>query len=123
MSEHANDSPLPRFAPEEAVAAHLTVTGMDCDRCATQVRQALLRLGGVVLARVSPDTGVAAVAYDPTRTFPAGLLAAVRWAARDGRHHFGAVVTRVGPAAELLCMLPKDKRRPRTTNPTTEPNL
>lgn len=111
MSKHTHDLPFLQKALKEAVAAYLTVTGMDCYRCALQVRRSLSRLNGVIFTIVSLSAGVATVAYDPTRTFPERLVQAVQRSVRDGRHHFEATVTRVGPAAELLPTASQDRRR------------
>ncbi len=108
MDEHENchvdplEKPLDREALATAKAAYLAVWGMGCPRCATRVRNGLLRLEGVLLAEVFLDRGVAAAAYDPNRVTPQDLLAAVAGAGNDGRHRYHAEVMAVVEASEAL---------------------
>jgi len=57
--------------------AELTVTGMDCEACAGVIKAKLLTTEGVAEAEVHYPAGHALVKYDPTKTDPAKLIAAV----------------------------------------------
>ena len=61
----------------------LRIGGMHCAACAGTVERALLRVPGVVEARVSAAAQVAAVRWDPARALPAALVDAVREAGYD----------------------------------------
>ena len=54
-----------------------TVGGMTCDGCASGLERALSRVPGVQRASVSFQVGTATVDYDPSRTTPGALTAAV----------------------------------------------
>ena len=54
---------------------NMTITGMSCGHCVAAVRQALDELPGVTVEDVA--VGSAAVAYDPQRTTPERIAAAV----------------------------------------------
>ena len=56
----------------------LGVTGMTCAACSAAVERALKRKEGVKSASVNLITGLADVAYDPTRVQPEELAAAVK---------------------------------------------
>lgn len=108
MEDHGNchveplQKPLDEAALSTAKAAYLAVWGMGCPRCAMRVRNALLRLEGVLLADVFLERGVAAAAYDPERVAPQDLVRAVAGAGNDGRHHYHAKIMSVVPASEAL---------------------
>ncbi|MFN0166242.1 MAG: heavy metal translocating P-type ATPase [Bryobacteraceae bacterium] len=61
-------------------AQHLTVTiqGMTCASCQLHVQEALRKQPGVIDAQVNLITGQAAVDFDPGRTSPPALVAAVK---------------------------------------------
>ncbi len=82
---------------DEAVAA-LRVDGLLCSVCAAHVRGRLERTDGVLSARVDLERGSAHVRYDPARTTPRSLTAAVE----------GAVVLR--PVRRLLATLGGGRR-------------
>lgn len=72
----------PPSAQEQPVAAGLSravisVEGMSCVTCEIAVRRALTKVSGVTAARVSVATKTADVDYDPKRTTPAALVAAI----------------------------------------------
>ncbi len=56
----------------------LTVEGMTCAACQSRVQRALQAAPGVTDASVNLMMGNAAIAYDPARTSPEALMAAVR---------------------------------------------
>ncbi len=96
------EKPVDRDALQSAMVAYLAVGGMGCPRCAMRVRNALLRLDGVIVADVFLEHGMAAAAYDPNRVSPEDLVTAVGQAGNDGRHHYWAQVAAVMPASEVL---------------------
>ncbi len=55
----------------------LQVGGIHCAACAPAIEEALLRLPGVGSARVSAAAGRVAVRWDPRRTRPSALVAAI----------------------------------------------
>ena len=61
---------------DRAVAV-LRVDGLLCSVCAANVRRRLERTDGVLSARVDLERGSAHVRYDPARTTPRSLTAAV----------------------------------------------
>jgi copper chaperone CopZ len=60
-----------------------TLSGLRCPRCAATVAHALHAVPGVAVARVGITSSVASVDYDPMRTTPRALAAAVRDAGYD----------------------------------------
>ena len=64
---------------DSAVAA-LRVDGLLCSACAANVRGRLERTAGVFSAQVDLERGTAQVRYDPARTTPRSLIAAVEGA-------------------------------------------
>jgi copper chaperone CopZ len=56
----------------------LKITGMMCDGCASNVKDALERDPGVTQADVELNTGTAQVTYDPQQTTPQYLVDTVR---------------------------------------------
>ena len=108
MSEHEQchvepiEKPVDRAALSKAMTAYLAVWGMGCPRCAMRVRNALLRLDGVLVADVFLEEGIAAVAYDPEHVTAKDLVVAVASAGNDGRHRYGAKVVEQVPAREIL---------------------
>jgi len=76
----------------EATSATVTlaVSGMTCDQCVETVRSALQAVKGVVDAKVSLDTKLAVVTYDPSKAKVKDLLAAVTNA--KGMNPYSAVV-------------------------------
>ena len=61
----------------------LQLAGMHCAACAGLIEQALGRVDGVLSARVSAAAQRATVLWDPDRTRPSALIAAVRAAGYD----------------------------------------
>ena len=57
--------------------ATLRIEGLLCSACATSVRRHLEAVDGVSDAKVDLERGEAQVDYDPARTDPASLIAAV----------------------------------------------
>ena len=55
----------------------LSVKGMTCGGCAVSVKTALRRVNGVGKVKVSHKQGKAQVTYDPSKTNPSALAAAV----------------------------------------------
>jgi P-type Cu2+ transporter len=73
----------------------LQLAGMHCAACAGLIEAALLRVDGVVAAQVSAASERGSVTWDPERTRPSALIAAVRRAGYD------AVPDAAAPAREL----------------------
>ena len=78
--------------PSELSQAVLMVSGMGCDTCATRVRNAILRLDGVVQVDINLEQGLAKVAYDKTMVAPSAFSLAVAAAGNDGRHEYRAML-------------------------------
>lgn len=57
--------------------ARFTVENMDCRACSTQIVRALIKVDGVVDAKVDYDAGQATVTYDPARVRPEKLAATI----------------------------------------------
>lgn len=76
---------------EKSTVTILLVKGMGCPTCAMRVRDALLLVEGVLDVSISSERGLAFVRYDPIRTRPHALPAAVP-AANDGPHCYTARV-------------------------------
>ena len=77
----------------EGATVTLRIEGLLCSACAANVRSRLERADGVRSAAVDLERGEARVNYDPARTSPEALVAAVE----------GAVIFR--PARRLLAAL------------------
>jgi copper chaperone len=77
----------------EGAEATLRIDGLLCSACAANVRRRLERVDGVRSAEVDLERGEAEVSYDPARTSPEALVAAVE----------GAVILR--PVRRLLAAL------------------
>jgi copper chaperone CopZ len=108
MNKHDNchvepvKKPLDKVALENAKAAYLMVSGMNCHNCAARVRNGLLAVEGVLLADVQLQMGVAAVVYDPQCANPDTLVQAIAAAGNDGRHHYEAEVVKIVSTHEAL---------------------
>ena len=108
MSEHDNchvepiEKQFDESALHSAQVAYLSVSGMGCLRCATRVRNGLLMLEGVLLADVTLEMMIAAVAYDPKQITLVDLKQAVTDAGNDGKHSYRAEVIKKMPAREAL---------------------
>ncbi len=76
----------------EARMARLLVWGLVCPNCAIRVRNALLKLDGVVSADVDWERGLAFVDYIPHETNAHALVRAVGKAGCDADHDFHAAV-------------------------------
>lgn len=63
--------------PAEGTHVTLTVSGMTCGGCASNIQTALLKVEGVKGAVVDHEKGTAAIAYDDKKTDPAKLVAAI----------------------------------------------
>lgn len=68
-------SPLPPATG--AATAHLRVEGMACGACAARVERIAARVGGVHEAVVNRDEVRARIVFDPSRTSPASVAAAI----------------------------------------------
>jgi copper chaperone CopZ len=108
MSEHEKchveplRKPLDRKALASAEVAFLTVAGMGCPNCAMRVRNALLRLKGVLYVDVSLARGMAAVAFRPEQMTTEDLMTAVARAGSETRHHYLARLLQTMPAREAF---------------------
>lgn len=76
----------------QAETVYLLVRGMGCPTCALRVRNALLRIEGVVAAAIHLDYGVARVWYEPQVVQPETLGVRLPELADEGRHHYTAQV-------------------------------
>lgn len=108
MSEYENchvepiEKPLDQEALASATAAYLAVAGMGCPRCATRVRNGLLRLAEVLFATVILEQGLAIAVYNPEEITTEELEMAVALAGNDGRHRYRARMIGQLPAAQAL---------------------
>jgi Cu2+-exporting ATPase len=82
-------------AGERLAESSLQLAGMHCAACAGLIENALARVDGVSAAQVSAASERASVTWDPQRTRPSALIAAVRRAGYD------AVPDAAAPAREL----------------------
>ena len=80
---------------ERLAESSLQLGGLHCAACSGLIEQALQRVDGVRSARVSAATERATVCWDPLRTRPAALIAAVRAAG------YSAVPDAAAPARAL----------------------
>jgi Cu2+-exporting ATPase len=80
---------------ERRAESSLQLAGMHCAACAGIIEQALARVDGVAAAQVSAASERASVTWDPERTRPSALIAAVRRAGYD------AVPDAAAPAREM----------------------
>lgn len=83
LLERSNPLPAaPGGEPARALVERVTlhVEGLSSDLDALQVTEAVRRVPGVMSAAVEAGTGEARVAFDPRRTDPDRLLAAIRQA-------------------------------------------
>jgi len=78
MSAHMIDSAATSPPPDETQRVTLSVTGMTCAACQSHVQHALQKQPGVVDANVNLMTHQATVAYDPQRSDPPALIAAIQ---------------------------------------------
>ena len=78
-------------SPERTDTVLLGVMGMGCVNCANRVHNALVRLPGVLSARVDLGAGAARIRYDPDRADLAAMLGAVAEAGRASGHRYAAV--------------------------------
>ena len=82
-------------AGERRAESSLQLAGMHCAACAGLIENALARVDGVAAVQVSAASERASVTWDPERTRPSALIAAVRRAGYD------AVPDAAAPAREL----------------------
>jgi P-type Cu2+ transporter len=82
-------------AGERRAESSLQLAGMHCAACAGIIEQALARVDGVAAAQVSAASERTSVTWDPERTRPSALIAAVRRAGYD------AVPDAAAPAREM----------------------
>ena len=61
----------------------IRIEGMQCDGCVASVQRALMHCSGVDTARADLDTGIVAVAFDPSKIDRPGLEAAIEDAGFD----------------------------------------
>jgi copper chaperone CopZ len=76
----------------QAHMARLLVLGLVCPNCAVHVRNALLRLDGVLSVDVDWHSGLAFVDFVPSRTNPHLLIRAVSQMSAGTQHNFQAAV-------------------------------
>ncbi|MBI3669672.1 MAG: cation transporter [Acidobacteria bacterium] len=67
----------PAAATVQLATVELKISGMTCEACAGIVKRKLIGTAGVAGAELDYPGGRATVKYDPTRTGPSGLVAAV----------------------------------------------
>ncbi len=82
-------------AGERCAESALQLAGLHCAACAGLIENALARVDGVVAVQVSAASERASVTWDPARTRPSALIAAVRRAGYD------AVPDAAAPAREM----------------------
>ena len=82
-------------AGERRAESSLQLAGMHCAACAGLIENALARVDGVAAVQVSAASERASVTWDPERTRPSALIAAVRRAGYD------AVPDAAAPAREM----------------------
>ena len=82
-------------AGERRAESALQLAGMHCAACAGLIETALARVDGVCAVQVSAASERASVTWDPARTRPSALIAAVRRAGYD------AVPDAAAPAREM----------------------
>ena len=70
-------SPIAAAHAAEEKKATLEIKGMTCASCAIAVKTALKKVDGFKSVEVAVQEGRAVVTYDPTRTDPEALVAAV----------------------------------------------
>jgi copper chaperone CopZ len=80
----------PYTARAQSATVTLAITGMTCEVCVQTVQSALQAVNGVAEAKVSLDTNLAHVTYDPSRTKVKDLLNAVKNA--KGMNPYSATV-------------------------------
>lgn len=108
MPEHESShveplkKPLDRKALALAEVAFLTVTGMGCPNCAARVRNALLRLEGVLYADISLTRGTAAVAFKPEQVATRDLITAMAGAGSETGHCYLIQLLQTLPAREAF---------------------
>ena len=68
---------------ESAVTKSFTVTGMTCGNCERHVRQAAEQVAGVASVEVDRPANRATVSFDPARTSPEAIAAAITAAGYD----------------------------------------
>jgi len=76
----------------DAPLVYLVVRGMGCPACAMRVRNALVRVDGVLAADVFLEKGLASVLYDPAQVAVEDLPAAVAAADASGHHRYTAQI-------------------------------
>ena len=89
----AIEKPVDERALRESAVAVLNIRGMGCVNCVNRVRNALLRLPGVLAADVHLDGqayGHARVQFDQERTRLQDLLDAVAGAGEGSHHAYSA---------------------------------
>lgn len=85
-----------------AQVAYFGISGMSCPHCAARVRNAFLRLNGVLRSNVLLPETIALVAYDPERVTIERLEKAVATAAEDHRFPYQARFLTTMPAVEVF---------------------
>ncbi len=105
--EFCHVSPIEKSVDPAALARAsevvLLVRGMGCPTCALRVRNALLRVRGVLSAFVVLREGSATVYVDPALASASQLLAAVSQAGVESGHNYIAAVVddpAAGPSVE-----------------------
>lgn len=99
----AIEKPVNERALRESAEAVLNVRGMGCMNCVIRVRNALLRLPGVLAAQVELDGdryGHARVNFDPEHTRLQELLDAVAGAGEGSHHTYSATGVEIPETGE-----------------------
>lgn len=86
----AIEKPVEGAALLNSAAAVLRVSGMGCGNCAHRVRNSLLRLPGVLAARVDLQEGLVRVNFSSESTELQQMLDAVAGAGNGGHHQYRA---------------------------------
>jgi copper chaperone CopZ len=98
MDESCHVEPIIKTASADQIrkADHvlLAVWGMDCENCATRVRNSLLSLDGVYAVQVYPNKALAGISFDHRKVSALMLLEAVSRAGNDGCHIYTAQLIR-----------------------------
>ncbi len=86
------EKPVDEAALRSSAAALLRVDGMGCGGCATRVRNGLLKVPGVLAAKVELAESVVRVNFDSSSTPVQDLLNAVADAGDGSDHYYRATL-------------------------------
>jgi mercuric ion binding protein len=100
----AGSPPPPRSTPSENLErVVIRVEGMSCATCEIAIRYALKSVNGVESVRVSAAAKTATVDYDPTKTNPEKLVAAINSTG------YRATLPATSPRSRAGAALPREK--------------